>query len=107
VLGQVESDAMWTSLLNNAVIGAEMMKISPMKAIMNMVDLLMIHTTGYDTFSGRAAMQAQRIGNGWYRNQYGLYCKSGQKAWTILYYGKENGLHYGTIQNDIRGHWTI
>jgi hypothetical protein len=48
------------------VIGAEMMKmkISPMKAIMNMVDSLMIYTTGYDTFSGRAAMQAKRIGNG-------------------------------------------
>jgi hypothetical protein len=46
------------------VIGAEMMKISPMIAIMNMVDSLMIHTTGYDMFSGRAAMQAQRIGNG-------------------------------------------
>jgi hypothetical protein len=25
----------------------------------------------------------------------------------IIFYGKENGLYYGTIQNDIRGHWTI
>jgi hypothetical protein len=55
------------------MIGAEMMKITAIKAIMNMVDSLMIHTTGYDTYSGRAAMQAQRFGNGWYRNQYGLY----------------------------------
>ena len=84
-LGLVISDAMYTWLLNDAVIGAEMMKITAIKAIMTMVDFLWIHTTGYDTFSGREAMQAQRIRNGWYRNQYGLYCKSGQKGWTILY----------------------
>ena len=63
-LGLVISDAMCTCLLNDAVIGAEMMKITAINAIMNTVDFLWIHTTGYDTFSGRAAMQAQRIGNG-------------------------------------------
>ena len=58
------SDALYTSLLYDAVIDVEMMKITAIKAIMYMVDFLLIHTTGYDTFSGRAAMQAQRIGNG-------------------------------------------
>ena len=59
------SDApLYTSLLYDAVIDVEMMKIAAIKAIMYMVDFLWIHTTGYDTFSGRAAMQAQRIGNG-------------------------------------------
>jgi hypothetical protein len=44
--------------------GAEMTKITAMKVIMIVVDFLVIHTTGYDTFSGRAAMRAQRIGDG-------------------------------------------
>ena len=37
-LGLVISDAMYTWLLNDAVIGAEMMKITAIKAIANMVD---------------------------------------------------------------------
>ena len=58
------SGALYTSLLYDAVIDVEMMKIAAMKAIMYMVDFLLLHTTGYDTFSGRAAMRAQNIGNG-------------------------------------------
>ena len=66
------SDALYMSLLYDAVIDVEMMKKAAMKA-MHMVDFLLIHTTGYDTFSGRAAMRTQKIGNGWYKNQYGLH----------------------------------
>ena len=40
------SDALYTSLLYDAVIDVEMMKIAAMKAIMYMVDFLLIHTMG-------------------------------------------------------------
>ena len=52
------------SMMQSLSDAVEMMKITAMKAIMYMVDFLLIHTTGYDTFSGRAAMRAQKIGNG-------------------------------------------
>ena len=58
------SDAVYTSLLYDAVVDVEMMKMAAMKAIMYMVDFLLVHTTGYDTFRGRMAMRAQKIGNG-------------------------------------------
>ena len=58
------SDTLYTSLLYDAVIDVEIMKIAAMKAIMYMVDFLLVHTTGYGAFSGRAVMRAQKIGNG-------------------------------------------
>jgi hypothetical protein len=59
------SVAVQMSLLYDAVIDVEMMKMAAMKAIMYMVDfLLVLHTTGYDTFSGRAAMRGKKTGNG-------------------------------------------
>ena len=57
------SDALYTSLvLYDAVIDVEMMMMAAMKAIMLMVNFLLVHTMlGYDMFSGRAAMWAQKI----------------------------------------------
>ena len=54
------SDALSMSLLYDAVIDVELMKIAAMKAIMYMVDSLLIHTTAYDTFSGRVARCGRR-----------------------------------------------